>query len=217
MNSLTVIQKIAVWALPLLFAITVHEYAHGWAAHKLGDNTAKNLGRLSLNPIRHIDPLGTIVVPLLLMISSGFIFGWAKPVPVNWHNLRQPRRDMALVALAGPGSNLLRALLWGAVMKVGYLYAGGEPDPIALYLIYAGTAGIFINIILMVLNLLPIPPLDGSRVLSSLVSPDIARRLAQIEVYGFIILVVLLLTGILGQIISPPIFYIFKVIQSLYL
>ena len=127
MMELSLIQKIAVWSLPVLFAITVHEVAHGWVARRLGDPTAFMMGRLTLNPLKHIDPVGTVVVPLVLLMLGGFIFGWAKPVPVTWQNLRQPKRDMALVALAGPGANLLMAIGWGIVAKIGFLIAADIP------------------------------------------------------------------------------------------
>lgn len=215
MNELSILQKFSVWVLPLIFAITVHEVAHGWVAYRLGDPTAKMLGRLTLNPIKHIDPVGTILVPGILLYLGGFIFGWAKPVPVNWMNLKKPRRDMALVALAGPMANLLMALIWAAITKIG-ITLGPQQHGYALFMAYVGQAGMIINIVLMVLNLLPIPPLDGSRVLSSMVSPEIARMLASIEIYGFLILVALLATGVLGKIIGPPIYFIFNLIRSLF-
>ncbi|ADH85443.1 site-2 protease family protein [Desulfurivibrio alkaliphilus] len=205
MAELTLIQKIAVWALPLLFAITVHEVAHGWMARRLGDPTAEMLGRLSLNPIKHIDPVGTILVPGILLMLGGFIFGWAKPVPVNWRNLRDPRRDMILVSVAGPAANLGMALLWGLVLKVGLMLNPSTPL-LGLPLIYMGGAGVLINLILMVLNLLPIPPLDGSRIVSGLLPPELAMQYNRLESVGFIILLALLATGMLGSIIGPPIF-----------
>ncbi len=214
MENFTLIQKIAVWALPILFAITVHEVAHGWVANKLGDPTAKMSGRLTLNPIKHIDPLGTIAIPLILMWLGGFIFGWAKPVPVNWQNLKRPRRDIALVAIAGPGANLVMTFIWAGVLKLGLVLHPAGYNFAAL-LVYMGQAGVLINIVLMVLNLLPIPPLDGSRVLSSFVSPRAARVLAELEIYGFLILVLLLATGILGKIIGPPIFGLYRLIIQL--
>ena len=198
-------QRIAVWALPVLFAITVHEVAHGWIALRLGDKTAMMLGRLTLNPIKHIDPIGTVLLPLIMLMIGGFIFGWAKPVPVTWENLRHPKRDMALVAVAGPLANLLMTLLWALIMKLGYVLMPGAAW-IGQPLIYMGGAGIFINIVLMVLNLLPLPPLDGSRIVSSFLPGPLAWKFNRIENYGFLILVVLLATGILGRIIGPPIF-----------
>lgn len=215
MNELSILQKFSVWVLPLIFAITVHEVAHGWVAYRLGDPTAKLLGRLTLNPIKHIDPVGTILVPGILLYLGGFIFGWAKPVPVNWLNLKKPRRDMALVALAGPIANLIMALMWAATAKLG-IALGPQQHGYALYMAYVGQAGVIINIVLMVLNLLPIPPLDGSRVLSSVVSPQAARFLASIEIYGFVILVALLATGVLGKLIGPPIYLIYNMIRALF-
>ncbi|HUW99223.1 MAG TPA: site-2 protease family protein [Acidiferrobacter sp.] len=203
MNGLTPLQSFTIWALPVLFAITLHEVAHGWMAKRLGDPTAQRLGRLSLNPIRHIDPIGTIVIPgILLLMGTGFIFGWAKPVPITWSNLRNPRRDMALVALAGPGANLLMAFGWAAIGRVAqYLPSMWAARP----LFYMSIAGITINIVLMVLNLLPLPPLDGSRVLSGVLPGRAALHYNRIEPYGLWILLLLVGTGALGWILGPPV------------
>lgn len=200
--ELSLIQKIIVWAVPVVFAITVHEVAHGWVANRLGDPTARMLGRLTLNPIKHIDPVGTIVVPLLLLLlPGGFIFGWAKPVPVTQQNLRNQRRDMAIVAAAGPLSNILMALFWGSVAMLGtHVDLGSVGQPLRLM----GEAGILINIALAVLNLLPLPPLDGGRVVSNLLPPRLSARYDRVEPYGFIILVGLMVTGILWYIMGPP-------------
>ncbi len=203
MDELTTVQRVAVWALPVLFAITVHEVAHGWVAKKLGDPTAMMLGRLTLNPIKHIDIIGTVVVPIVLVWMGGFIFGWAKPVPVTWENLKNPRRDMALVAIAGPFANLLMAIFWALIMKLGFVISVSMPS-LAWPLIYMGSAGIAINAILMLLNLLPIPPLDGGRVLAGLLPGPWAWKLGRIEPYGLFILVALLVTGILSTILGPP-------------
>jgi Zn-dependent protease len=202
MEELNLMQRIAVWAIPVLFAITVHETAHGWMALRLGDPTAKMLGRLTLNPIRHIDPLGTIVVPAAMLFLGGFLFGWAKPVPITWENLRQPKRDMAWVAAAGPLSNLAMALLWAMFARLGMAIGEASGD-LAMYMMYTGVAGIFINTILMLLNLLPLPPLDGSRVVSALLPGPLSYRYGLLEPYGLPILILLLITGLLGKVLWP--------------
>lgn len=202
MEELNLLQRIAVWVIPVLFAITVHETAHGWMALRLGDPTAKMLGRLSLNPIRHIDPIGTILVPGVMLMLGGFLFGWAKPVPITWENLRQPKRDMALVAAAGPLSNLVMALFWALLARLGLVIADFSGD-LAMYMMYSGVAGVFINLILMLLNLLPLPPLDGSRVATALLPGPLAYRYSRLEPYGFPILIVLLVSGLLGKILWP--------------
>lgn len=203
-----IIQGIAIYALPVIFAITMHEAAHGYIARHFGDFTAYNEGRISLNPLRHIDPVGTILVPLTLFILSkltigaGFLFGWAKPVPVNFANLRQPKRDMLWVAAAGPGANLLMAFFWALMIKLAIAMPdNGFAKPLALM----GIAGIEINVILMVLNLLPLPPLDGGRMAVSLLPHRLAYQFSRIEPYGFIILLVLLFSGVLGAVIGPVI------------
>jgi Zn-dependent protease len=202
MEELNLLQRIAVWVIPVLFAITVHETAHGWMALRLGDPTAQMLGRLSLNPIRHIDPLGTILVPGIMLMLGGFLFGWAKPVPITWENLRRPKQDMAWVAAAGPLANLLMALFWALVARLG-LALGDISGGLAMYLMYSGVAGIFINLILMMLNLLPLPPLDGSRVVAALLPGPLAYQYSRLEPFGFPILILLLITGILGKILWP--------------
>ncbi len=204
MEELSTIQRIAVWVLPVIFAITVHEVAHGWVANYLGDPTAKMLGRLTLNPLKHIDLIGTLLVPGVLVLLGGFIFGWAKPVPVTWENLKKPKRDVALVALAGPGANLLMVLFWALILKVG-LVLSATGSSFAMPLILMGDAGIIINIILMVLNLLPIPPLDGGRVLVSVLPGPLAWRVSKIEPYGLFILLGLLFLGVLSWIMSGPV------------
>lgn len=201
MNELNIIQKIAVWALPVLFAITVHEVAHGWVAKKLGDPTAMMLGRLTLNPVKHIDPLGTIILPLLMLWMGGFVFGWAKPVPITWENLKHPKRDIALVAVAGPVANLLMAILWAMVTKVGVML--GAANEASMPLVLMGGAGIFINLILMALNLLPIPPLDGGRILTGILPGPWSYKLGRVEPFGLIIIVALLATGLLGEVLGP--------------
>lgn len=199
------IQLICIWALPVLFAVTVHEAAHGWVADRLGDPTARMLGRLTLNPIKHIDWIGTVLVPMILALTTGFIFGWAKPVPVNKYNLKHPRRDWALVSIAGPVSNLLMAVLWASIAKIGMMLLGtGSPG---LFMMYVGKAGIAINLMLGVLNLIPIPPLDGGHAVSSLLPIQAARQYDKLEPYGFFVLLFLLFSGILNWFILP--FYTF--------
>jgi Zn-dependent protease len=196
----SIIQSIAIYALPVIFAITLHEAAHGYVAKHFGDLTAYSQGRVSLNPLRHIDPIGTILLPLVTLWLGGILFGWAKPVPVNFAALRRPKQDMLWVALAGPGANLFMALLWGFMIKIGLDLPESE---LSTPLILMGEAGIKINVVLMVLNLLPLPPLDGGRVAVSLLPPHLAQQFAKIEPYGFMILVLLLMTGILGAMIGP--------------
>ena len=205
-SELNLMQTIAVWILPVIFAITVHEVAHGWVAMRCGDKTAWMLGRLTLNPLKHVDPVGTILVPGLLLISStGFIFGWAKPVPVNFRNLRKPKRDMALVAVAGPVANILMAIGWALIARIGVTI---NLESVSLPLIYMGAAGITINLVLALVNLLPIPPLDGSRILASVLPGRWAWYYSKIERFGFIILLVMLSTGVLSKVLGFPLYYI---------
>lgn len=203
LNGLPLPQLISALVIPVLFAITVHEVAHGWVAKRLGDPTADRLGRLTLNPFKHIDPVGTVLVPaLLILLKAGFLFGWAKPVPVTWENLRNPKRDMAIVAAAGPMANLLMALLWALVLKVATWFPA-EAAWISKPLQYMGLGGIFINVLLMVFNLLPIPPLDGGRVAVGLLPGRWAWQLSRVEPFGFFIVIGLMLTGLLWFIIGP--------------
>lgn len=190
-----ILTTILMVAIPLIFAITMHEAAHGFIAKMRGDNTAYNLGRVTLNPVPHIDPLGTIIFPGLMLISSlaagfPFIFGWAKPVPVDYHNLKNPKIDMALVAIAGPLANFLMAILWAIVAK--YITLHPYIQGMALY-------GVMINVILMVLNLLPIPPLDGSKVVTSFLPPAIAYKYNSLQRYGFFILLALIIIPFNGS------------------
>lgn len=202
MPELTLLEKIIVWAIPVVFAITVHEVAHGWVANYLGDPTAKSQGRLTLNPLKHIDPIGTVALPLILVYLGGFIFGWAKPVPVTWQNLGSPRRDMAIVAAAGPIANLVMMILWAVLAKV-LLTIDQTPGPMLQFVLVMCSIGIIINIILMVLNLLPLLPLDGGRVVTSLLPPRLAMLYSRLEPFGLIIILVLLVTGILANIMMP--------------
>ncbi len=220
MEQLSLVQTIAVAALPLLFAITLHEVAHGWVANRLGDPTARMLGRLTINPIKHIDPVGTVLVPLSMLALTSLaggtplVFGWAKPVPVTWGNLRQPRRDMAFVALAGPAANLLMAIGWALLLRLGLSVEQGMPWA-AVPLAYTGLFGIGINLVLMLLNLLPVPPLDGGRVLSSLLPPRLSYRFSRIEPFGIVIVLLLLFTGLLWTLIGPPLALLQRAILGL--
>jgi Zn-dependent protease len=198
----SIARLIALYAIPGIFAITLHEAAHGYAARHFGDLTAYHAGRISLNPVRHVDPIGTVLVPILILVASGgkFAFGWAKPVPVNFAGLRKPKRDMLWVAAAGPGANLFMALLWVLVIKLG------QAIPVNYFtepLILMARGGIIINTVLMVLNLLPLPPLDGGRIAVSLLPGSLAHRFAMIEPYGMIILIALMFLGVLGSILMP--------------
>ncbi|MBM4208608.1 MAG: site-2 protease family protein [Gammaproteobacteria bacterium] len=207
MTELSTVQQIIVGILPMIFAITVHEAAHGWVAKKYGDPTADQLGRLTLNPIKHIDLLGTVILPgLLLILKTGFVFGWAKPVPVNTRNFKKPISDMAVVALAGPVSNLLMAVFWALISRIG-LMIGDSAESIAMPLIYTGLAGISINLSLALLNLIPIPPLDGSRIVTAWLPPRLAWQYNQLERYGFIILLILLYTNILSAVLKYPMLF----------
>ena len=194
MDIANLIQTVAIYALPVLFAITVHEAAHGYVARHFGDNTAWMLGRVTLNPIKHIDPLGTIVMPLLLYFATSgtFLFGYAKPVPVQFGNLRNPKRDMIWVALAGPGANLIQALLWGVLF---YLLQGASlTEP---FFIKMCQAGILVNVVMFVFNLFPLPPLDGGRILVGLLPYKQAVMVSRIEPWGFFVVMALVLAGVI--------------------
>ena len=198
-SSLDPMQRIAVSAIPMLLAITVHEAAHGYVAKYFGDNTAHDLGRISLNPIRHMTTVGTVLIPSLTMYFGGIFFGWAKPVPVKFGRLRNPKKDMLWVAAAGPGANLLMAIVWALSLKLSFAMPEQVIKPFALMC----AAGVLANTILMILNLLPIPPLDGGRIAVSLLPHKLAIKYAQVERYGFIILIILLVTHILDKILWP--------------
>lgn len=195
MPSTQLIQTVLIYALPVLFAITVHEAAHGYAARHFGDDTAYRLGRITLNPIRHIDPIGTIVMPLVLYFATAgaFVFGYAKPVPVRFGNLRNPKRDMVWVALAGPGANLIQAFLWGLGMIL--LHATGLTEPFFLRMCQGG---VLVNVVMFALNLFPLPPLDGGRILVGLLPYKQAVQVARIELWGFFIVMGLLLLGVVS-------------------
>jgi Zn-dependent protease len=199
MMELNFIQKLSIYALPVIFAITVHEAAHGYVARFFGDMTANNAGRISLNPIRHIDPFGTILLPMLTLFLGGIMFGWAKPVPVNFARLNNPKKDMLWVALAGPMANFIMALFWAAMIKLSALVPPNFAEPMSLM----GEAGVMINVILMVLNLFPLPPLDGGRIMVSLLPDHLAYKFAAIERYGFLILLLLVVTNVLSWILGP--------------
>ena len=207
------IQTIALAAIPVLFAITLHEAAHGYVARHFGDMTADQAGRISLNPLRHIDPFGTIILPLLTLWMGGILFGWAKPVPVNFAALRHPKQDMLWVAIAGPASNLVMALGWALLYKMGLMFPENYfADPMLGMAMW----GIKINVVLMVLNLLPLPPLDGGRVAVSLLPHRQAFQLAKIEPYGMFILIFLAITPVLSLILSPIIGLVFKLLSLLF-
>ncbi|NLA88463.1 MAG: site-2 protease family protein [Alcaligenaceae bacterium] len=212
MDIETTLRLITIYAIPVIFAITLHEAAHGYVAKMFGDNTAYVLGRVSLNPTRHIDPLGTIIFPLLTMFLGGMLFGWAKPVPVNQGQLREPRRHMIWVVLAGPASNFVMAFMWAILLRI--LLSMGQTDG---FLWQVSMAGIQINLILMVLNLLPIPPLDGGRIIMNLVPLEVERMLARIEPYGIWILLLLLMTGTLQPVIGSGVQFFYNLILQIVL
>jgi len=219
MDVSSLVQTIAIYALPVLFAITLHESAHGYVARHFGDMTAHAQGRISLNPLRHIDPVGTLAVPILILVTSklaggaGFLFGWAKPVPVNYSALRHPKRNMMWVAAAGPAANLAMALAWALLLK------GAEHLPInalTVPLQLMSVAGIKVNIVLMLLNLLPILPLDGGRIVASLLPHRMAWQFARLEPWGFPILLLLLFSGYLGVLLRPMVNASFQVIGTVF-
>lgn len=200
-------QLVAVYAIPVILAITLHEAAHAFAAARLGDRTAQQQGRMTINPLRHIDPVGTLLVPALILLASkafggALLFGWAKPVPVVQSNLRSPRRDMGIVAAAGPGANIAMALGWGALIKL--LLVGGFDSE---FLYRMAVAGVLVNLALAVLNLVPIPPLDGGRIVASLLPDRIANAYSRVEPWGVFLLLALLATGALGGVLMPLIDY----------
>jgi Zn-dependent protease len=211
----TLIQTIAIAALPVIFAITLHEAAHGYAARHFGDPTAWQAGRISVNPLRHVDLVGTIIVPIaiLLLSTGGILFGWAKPVPVDFGRLRQPKRDMLWVAAAGPLANLVMALFWAAVMKLAWLL---PLNFFSLPMARMAEIGMGVNVALMVLNLFPLPPLDGGRIAVSLLPQHLAWRYAQLERFGFPILLVLLFTGTLSSVLTPLMLLVGSLIEVVF-
>jgi len=200
MDFYNLIIKVAIYAIPVIFAITLHEAAHGYVAKHFGDTTAYMLGRVTLNPVKHIDPVGTVAVPLVTLALAGFMFGWAKPVPVNENNLRKPRPHMALVAAAGPGANIFMMLLWAILAKVLLLLPEGQ---VSTYWVAVAEAGIVVNVVFAVLNLFPLLPLDGGRIVASLLPPRVAYIWSRTEPFGMIVLILLLVTGVFGRIMSP--------------
>lgn len=211
----SLIQTLAISALPVIFAITLHEAAHGYAARHFGDPTAWMQGRISLNPLRHIDLVGTIIIPITILLFSGgtFLFGYAKPVPVDFSRLRKPKQDMFWVAAAGPGANLFMAFVWAALLKLAWLLPSSE---FTLPLSEMSKIGIMVNCVLMVLNLLPLPPLDGGRIAVSLLPHQVAWKFAQIERWGFPILLLLLFTGILGAVMNPLVILSARAIELIF-
>lgn len=210
--ELNTVSTLAINILPVVLAITVHEAAHGYVAKYFGDMTAYQMGRVSLNPVRHIDPVGTILIPAAALLLGGVLFGWAKPVPVDFGRLRHPKRDMLWVALAGPAVNLVMAVLWTQVIKLSPMLPTYFSLPMALM----GASGVAINVSLMVLNLLPLPPLDGGRIMVSLLPHRLARQFARIEPYGIIILMILMFsTG--GTILWPFIQAVLMAISAIFL
>ena len=209
------VRLIALYAIPGIFAITLHEAAHGYAARHFGDLTAYQAGRITLNPIRHIDLMGTIIIPVLILIASQgkYAFGWAKPVPVNFDRLRNPKRDMLWVAAAGPGANLLMAILWACVIKA---MLGIPPNTFTEPVVLMARGGVIVNAVLLVLNLLPLPPLDGGRIAVSLLPPKLAYRFARVEPFGLLIVLVLMLLGVLGKVMWPFIAGFIGLLASLF-
>lgn len=214
--ELSLPQLVAVYAIPVILAITLHEAAHAFVAARLGDRTAQQQGRMTMNPLAHIDPVGTLLVPALILLASkalgsGLLFGWARPVPIVPSNLRSPRRDMGIVAAAGPGANIVMALLWGFALKL--LVLSSVDNEFALRMAYAG---VVVNLVLAVLNLLPIPPLDGGRIVASLLPVRLSNAYSRIEPWGLFVLLALLATGALGGVLAPVVFSARQLVLSLF-
>jgi Zn-dependent protease len=204
MDVYNILIKIAIYAIPIIFAITLHEAAHGYVARHFGDNTAYMLGRVTLNPAKHIDPIGTVAFPLLTVILSGYMFGWAKPVPVNERNLRDPKRDMLWVAAAGPVSNLIQMVVWATVAKLLLSFFENAGSLVADYWFSVAMAGVTVNVVFAILNLFPIPPLDGGRMVIALLPGAASYKFAQIERYGFFIVLLLVMIPAVNQAIFLP-------------
>jgi len=210
----TTIQKITIWVLPVLLAVSLHEAAHAWMADKKGDPTSRLMGRLTFNPLKHIDPIGTILVPTLMIVFTGFAFGWAKPVPVDARNLKDPKKDMMWVAMAGPASNFIMAVLWAIFLNISVMFVDSR-STMSLFFLLMPVAGITINVILGVLNLLPIPPLDGGRIMAGMLSPRASLQYSKIEPYGFFIIIAMMLTGLLSYIIFPVIAVFLMILSAI--
>jgi Zn-dependent protease len=211
------LKAILVYGPPMILAITLHEAAHGYVAKHFGDTTAYMLGRVTLNPIKHVDLIGTIVLPLALGWASNwsFIFGYAKPVPVNFNNLRNPKRDMLWVAAAGPGSNVVQMLLWGVVAWLLVRFTA-SPGPAATFWLQVAQAGISVNVVIAILNLLPLLPLDGGRIVTSLLPNRLAYQFSRLEPYGMVVLIVLIFTGVLGKVMGPAVYYSVGLVYSMF-
>lgn len=209
----SVVQTIILWAIPLLFAITVHEASHGYVAYRLGDPTAKMLGRLTLNPLKHIDLFGTLILPALTVWLGGFVFGWARPVPITWRNLKHARRDMALVAFAGPLSNFMMAIFWAGIIKAGMMISA-QGAVWGVVFIAMGKIGVQVNCILGLLNLLPIQPLDGGRIMSCILPGRLSYYFNRLEPYGIFILLLLIATRTLNVLLMPPFMFLMNLIYS---
>ena len=206
---------ICVYAIPVIFAITLHEAAHGYVAKHFGDRTAWMLGRVTLNPAKHIDPIGTVVLPILTLALTPFMFGWAKPVPVNFANLRDPRRHAIWVAAAGPGANIVQALAWALVMRV-LAESVSQEGLVGAFWLSVAEKGVIVNEVFAVLNLFPILPLDGGRIVASLLPPRMSYTYSRLEPYGMIVLLVLMATGLFGKLLGPPVQFAANGIFSLF-
>lgn len=212
--GLDIVIRVVIWAVPVLFSIVVHEVSHGWMAYRLGDDTAKRMGRLTLNPLPHIDPIGTVILPLIMIVLRGPVFGWAKPVPFNPYNFNRnvnPRSGAMWVALAGPGSNLCLAFLSSFVFVASKAFFSGLPFIIYFSVTQIAQALIIINLVLAILNLIPIPPLDGSKILMRFLPPEYDRHFLVLERYGFLILIILLSTGAFSSLIWVPVRFLYGI------